>query len=97
MMNIIQIESITVEELKRMIAEAICSQLKTQSGTIPQDTQLLTRNETAEFLRISLVTLNSWTKQGFIPSYRIGNRIYYKRTEIESGVKATNYYKHRKP
>lgn len=46
--------------------------------------ELLTREETAEYLKISLSTLWHWSKKGILPSYGIGNRVYYKRSEIES-------------
>lgn len=45
--------------------------------------ELLTREETAEYLKISLTTLWNWSKIGILCSYRIGNRVYYKRSEVE--------------
>lgn len=47
-----------------------------------EQVELLTRKETAEFFRVSLVTLYNWTKYGILVSYRIGTRVYYKRSEI---------------
>lgn len=46
------------------------------------DKDLLTRNEAKDFLKISLPTLNNWTKKGMIKSYGIGGRVYYKKNEI---------------
>lgn len=46
--------------------------------------KLLTREETAKYLKISLSTLWHWSKKGILPTYGIGNRVYYKRSEIES-------------
>ncbi|WP_299160099.1 helix-turn-helix domain-containing protein [uncultured Eudoraea sp.] len=48
--------------------------------------ELLTREETAEYLKISLSTLWHWSKKGILPSYGIGNRVYYKRIEIEEAL-----------
>ncbi|AXO80033.1 DNA-binding protein [Olleya aquimaris] len=42
----------------------------------------LTRQETADFLRISLVSLWNWTNKGIIKSYAIGNKRYYNKQEI---------------
>ena len=39
--------------------------------------ELLTREETAEYLKISLSTLWHWSKKGILPSYGIGCRVYY--------------------
>ena len=48
--------------------------------------ELLTREETAQYLKISLSTLWHWSKKGILPSYGIGNRVYYKRSEVESSL-----------
>lgn len=48
--------------------------------------ELLTREETAQYLKISLSTLWHWSKNGVSPSYGIGNRVYYKRSEVESSL-----------
>ncbi|AIZ41219.1 helix-turn-helix domain-containing protein [Cellulophaga baltica] len=48
--------------------------------------ELMSREETANFFQISYPTLNNWTKNGILTGYRVGNRIYYKRSEIESQV-----------
>ncbi|WP_019670797.1 helix-turn-helix domain-containing protein [Eudoraea adriatica] len=48
--------------------------------------KLLTREETARYLKISLSALWHWSKKGILPSYGIGNRVYYKRSEIEKAL-----------
>jgi len=48
--------------------------------------ELMTRKETADFFGISLVTISNWVKYGILISYRIGNRIYFKRSEIVSAM-----------
>ena len=40
---------------------------------------LLNHAEVASMLKISLPTLNEWSKRGIIQSYRIGSRVLYKR------------------
>ena len=42
----------------------------------------LTRQETADFLKINITTLWNWTNKGKIKSYGIGNRRYYNKQEI---------------
>ncbi len=58
--------------------------LKTlQNGSTPtQLKELLTREQTADLLHITLTTLWRWTKQGKLKSYGIGGRIYYKTDEV---------------
>ena len=48
--------------------------------------EYLTRNEVAEMLKCDLSTLWNWAKKGKLIPYGIGNRVYYKRSEIESAI-----------
>ena len=72
----------------RELAELINEGLKTQieqlknNHTEPDSDELLTRVETYEFLKIDSSTLWAWTKKGKVKSYGIGNRVYYKRSEL---------------
>ena len=79
----------TTEELTGLISqavkEAIKSGLPIDSSTAPSE-KLLTRKETADKLKVSLVTLNDWTKRGLIQSYLIGGRVLYKESEIEKSL-----------
>ncbi|CAA9203750.1 hypothetical protein FLA105534_04932 [Flavobacterium bizetiae] len=43
---------------------------------------LLTRSEACSFLKINMTTLWNWSKKGKIISYGIGNRVYYKKSEL---------------
>ena len=47
-----------------------------------QNDEILTRQEVAEYLRISLVTIHSWNKHGILNPIRMGNRIFYKKQDI---------------
>jgi hypothetical protein len=44
--------------------------------------ELLTVEETIEFLKCSKQALWNWRKSGILPSYRLGNRVYYKKSDI---------------
>lgn len=52
------------------------------------DTQLMSRKEVARFLDISLPTLHAWSKNGILTSYRIGNKIRYKKHEVLEALQA---------
>lgn len=51
-----------------------------------QPTEYLTRNEVSELLKCDLSTLHNWTKKGKLTPYGIGNRIYFKRSDIENAL-----------
>ncbi len=92
-MNILQVENITSSELMKMIEKVVVSQLSVIQDKKKSKEKLLTRVEVASLLKISLVTLNAWSKKGHLPYYRLGNRIYYKESEIEASLKAVGIYK----
>ncbi len=47
-----------------------------------QQKEILTRKETAELLGINLSTLWAWTKAGKLSSFGIGNKVYYRYSQI---------------
>jgi excisionase family DNA binding protein len=47
----------------------------------------ITRKEAADVLGISLHTLNAWIKEGKVPAFRIGSRVRFKRSDVESSLK----------
>ena len=48
--------------------------------------EYLTRAEVADMLKCDLSTLWNWTNKGKLVAYGIGNRVYYKRNEVEKAV-----------
>ena len=48
--------------------------------------ELLTRQEVSEYLSINLSTLWSYTRSGKLKAYSIGNRVYYKKSEIDQAL-----------
>lgn len=87
-MEQIRIIQVTPEELKEIISDGLKTQIeelkKIQSSKDPDE--LLTRAETAKLLRINLATLWSWSKSGKIESVGIGNRVYYRRSDIDDAL-----------
>lgn len=51
-------------------------------------TEYLTRSEVAKLLKCDLSTIHNWTAKGKLIKYCLGNRAYYKRSQIEEAVKA---------
>ncbi|WP_226064042.1 helix-turn-helix domain-containing protein [Kaistella polysaccharea] len=44
--------------------------------------ELLTRREACELLSVTDVTIWAWAKQGKLKTYKIGNKVMLKRSEI---------------
>jgi excisionase family DNA binding protein len=46
----------------------------------------LERKEVCELLKIDLGTLRNWTKKGKLQKYKIGNRVYYKLSQLDKAL-----------
>ncbi len=87
--ELVQIENISVEELTEIISEKLVDKLEKRIANLisnQSDEELLTRAETAEFLKINSTTLWHWSKKGKVTAYGIGNRVYYKRGELKKAL-----------
>lgn len=67
---------------------------------LPENTSVgpkyLSRQEVSEILKISLPTLNDWSKRGVLKQYKIGNRVLYRKDEVESAIENTSNIKFKK-
>lgn len=89
--TLLQIENIEADELFNRLDKlegaiyALSNQPQsTASG--PAQTGYITRREVASLFKISLVTVNDWTQKGILTAYKIGNRVFYKRPEVEASL-----------
>lgn len=85
MNNQIFLNGITVEQL----AEALKPLLTVQKESEPTqpENDLLTRAEVSKLLSINFTSIWKHTKSGKLKSYGIGNRVFYKRSEVLEAVK----------
>ncbi len=88
--EIIQIHNITSEDLKEIVKVAVKEVLIETGENTPKEEKLITRIQAAEMLMISLPTLHVWVNNNILPAYRMGNRVYFKRSEIEGSLKKIN-------
>lgn len=93
--QILQIENTNTLDFKNEILIGVKDVLKSFATTLQTKDQdiLLTRNETASMLSISLVSLWDWTRKDIIPAYRIGNKVRYKKSEVLSALQQMNNFK----
>ena len=83
--NAILLESLTVEQLQQLIGTSVKNgiiELQKELQTKDNSEELMTREETCQFLKIDSSTLWAWTNNGKVKAYGIGARRYYKKTEI---------------
>jgi excisionase family DNA binding protein len=90
--KITQVFGVTPEELKETILIDVRAEIKALASNLQPVTvtEYLTRQETAQILKVSLVTLSEWNKKGILNPLRLGNLIRYKRSEIEQALVSIN-------
>lgn len=85
-MGNIQFISVSPEELVNLINENLKLYIEEYSKLIsePQEKgkEFLSRKETADFFGISLVCLHDWVNKEILKNYKVGNRTYFKRSEL---------------
>ena len=76
-------EGLSSDEFMAELCSKIAEMISVKKGeNTPSNDELLTRNETADFLSITLPTLSRWTGLNYLKSRNIGSRLYYKKSEI---------------
>jgi hypothetical protein len=96
-MGTIQMIQVTPNELANLISESVKSQIQELINATnkehPKDVNdLFSRKETAEFFKVSLVSIHSWMKDGIIKPYKVGNRTYFKKSELITVVESSNRF-----
>lgn len=80
---IVQIQGLDAETLLKKFDSLEKQLTELKSSNQPHQTdKLITREETAKFLGVSLVTIHNWTKAGILTAYRIGNKVRFKEVEV---------------
>lgn len=90
--QILQIENTNSSEFIPKIRDVFKELLKEHNKSSKDAEVLLTREEAAKMLSISLVTLWKYTKEDVIPAYRIGTKVRYKKSEILLALKQMNKF-----
>lgn len=96
MENSILIRNLKVEELQDIIRSIVKEEIQQAATVRRKETTYMTRKEAATFLRVSLPTINNYTKAGIIKGFRVGYRVLYKLEDLEMNLNAivTSRYSH---
>ena len=85
-------EIISTEALMLCMRKAVRAELqehfKTGGGHPPNSEKLLSKQELAAELGVSLVTLTDWMKKG-LPYLRLHKRVYFKKSEVLNAMQQT--------
>lgn len=95
-MNQILLNGISLNDLLQHIGQVIDDKLKQTHKKETPKTSFLSRAQVSQLLKISLPTLNEWSKLGWLQSYKIGNRVLYKQNEVEDALHKVSSFKFKK-
>lgn len=78
---------ISISELTSLISECLKAELikgSEMKTNIVQDVSncLLSRKEVSEMLKVSYPTLYHWNNNGTLLAQKLGNRVYYQKSQI---------------
>lgn len=89
---------VPLPELVGEIVRAMRSELDTRPHTVqPPPEELLSPQDTAVLLGVTLPTLRDYRRRGYLTGYRIGSRVRYKRSEVVGSLQRMRYAKTQRP
>jgi hypothetical protein len=83
--NAIFLKELSVEQLQQLINTSVkngIQEFQSEIQSKDNSEELLTREQTCDFLKIDSSTLWAWTNKQKVKAYGIGARRYYKRSEL---------------
>ncbi len=88
-MRTIQFIEYTPEQLQADIYSIIQKALADSADETSKEAskEMLTRKEVADLFKVNLSTIHNWCKKGKLKPYGIGNRVYFRRSEVESSLR----------
>ena len=86
---------VSKQDLLLAIKTIIDDKSKVSNQIVNTTPKFISRKETSNILGISLPTLNVWTKNGIIDSYKAGSSVRYKEGDVFSCFKKVDVIKYR--
>jgi excisionase family DNA binding protein len=80
--KLVEVENVSLEELVATITKSVLDGLEIRLAKLNEQRvqeTLMTRTETAKYLKADISTIHNWTKKGKLKAYGLGNRVYYKK------------------
>jgi excisionase family DNA binding protein len=92
MTDAILLKEVNPQQLTETILKGVETQINDlkKNFTAKEPEDFLTRMETAKLLKISLTTVHEWSNTGILKMYKVGNRTYFSRKEIENTLFSSN-------
>ena len=78
----------TPEQLQEAILQGVKKQLEELKKEYQprEPEEYLSRAEVAKLLKVDISTIHNWGKAGKLKRHGLGNRVYFKRSEVEQAI-----------
>lgn len=84
-MEQILVTTLQVEDLQNLIISSLKQVLKEitdEKNRTEENEEILTTEDIQKIFKVSKVTIHKWKKKGILPYYKMGRKVYYKKSEI---------------
>ena len=84
-MKEVNLINMQVSDLTEIIEAAFKKVFESQTGKNPkseEENKLLTTHDVIKIFNVSRVTIHNWKKSGVLPSFKMGNRVYFNEHEV---------------
>ena len=90
--DVTQVHHTSKDELIQNIINGVSKKLnEIEKNFQPKEpTQWLTKKEVSVLLSISLVTIDDWSRKSILSPFRIGNRIRFRRIDVDNALTKIN-------
>jgi|GEM_PF-1432588 len=82
----------TIEFILDRFRSIVREEIQKAKADENSEEKLLTAKETALLLKVSQPTLNAWDHAGKLAKHRIGNRVYFKYSEVMNALQTMKKY-----
>jgi hypothetical protein len=89
-MTTLTLHEITLEELMDSLREVVKCEVQQLQKT--SEEKLLNTREVSTMLKVSMGTVNNWTRAGVLQSHYIGRKKFYRMSEIISKAQTLKKY-----
>lgn len=91
-METTMLHGVNPDQLKELISNSVKNEIEVLKKDLQpkEPDSFLTRDETKNLLKISNFCLHNWMNKGILKPYKVGNRTYFKRSEIEEKILNSN-------
>lgn len=89
--------TLSIGDLQQLMQDAVKIEMENFKNLVPnnhtdpeQESNLLTREQTAKLLKVSVTSLHNWAKKEILMPKKIGRRIYYFKSEVYEKINSYN-------